>query len=137
MKRYIFNVKERNTGTVTVWADDEDEARELAESGEGTLDIDDGELIVGELVEIDEDDEDDEDDAQARANTERNAFLRSIREGMLVYWHDPANETSGDYTVWYVPDDPDEIDEYTIVLIANEVSEAEVTVSELRPVYRR
>lgn len=61
MKRYIFEVKERNTGVVTVWADDEDEARELAESGEGMLDIDDGELIVGELVEIDED-EDDEDD---------------------------------------------------------------------------
>lgn len=67
----------------------------------------------------------------------RKAWRENLREGMLVYWRDPAGETSGVYTVWLTHNTEDEIDEDTIVLIANEVSEAEVTVSELRPVYSR
>lgn len=56
-----------------------------------------------------------------------------IREGAKVYWLDPAHKTSGIYDVVKV-EMP--IEDDSIVLLSNGVSEAEVTPNEVfRPLY--
>lgn len=71
-------------------------------------------------------------------------FYRFIVEGAKVWWNDPAGETSGEYTILYVPFEFDEngqpVEQDTfasdaIILIGDGVSEAEVTPYELTPVY--
>lgn len=71
-------------------------------------------------------------------------YYRFIKPGAKVWWHDPAGETSGEYTVFGVPFefdergeliDPDNFALDTIVMIGNDFSEAEVTPNELTPVY--
>lgn len=80
-------------------------------------------------------DEDDDDTAY---------FYRFIKPGAKVWWNDPAGETSGEYTVWAAPFEFDERDELVesgtfgldvVVMIGTDNSEAEVTPSELTPVY--
>lgn len=71
-------------------------------------------------------------------------FYRFIKPGAKVWWNDPAGETSGEYTVWDAPFEFDENGELVeagsfgldvVVLIGTDNSEAEVTPSELTPVY--
>ena len=55
-----------------------------------------------------------------------------IKNGNLLYWNDPDNGiSSGDYKVISAPE---EVYEYTIILIASDQSEAEVLASELSPI---
>lgn len=70
-------------------------------------------------------------------------FYRFITPGAKVWWNDPAGKTSGKYTVLKVPFEFDEQGESikpetfasdAIILIGNEVSEAEVTPFELTPI---
>ena len=51
-----------------------------------------------------------------------------------VFWRDPADETSGYYTVCSGNDDVEEPSEDDIILICSSDSEAEVFPCELRPV---
>lgn len=53
-----------------------------------------------------------------------------LAEGNECYWKDPANETSGIYTIYEIRYD-DELAEDTIILIGNGSSEAEVTFNEI------
>lgn len=71
-------------------------------------------------------------------------FYRFIKPGAKVWWNDPAGETSGEYTVFSAPfefdehGEPIEPETFTsdaIILIGNEVSEAEVNPFELTPIY--
>lgn len=52
----------------------------------------------------------------------------NYKVGDCVFWHDPANQTNGSYTVLGIQEP---IDEDSIILIGNGVSEAEVTANEL------
>ena len=54
--------------------------------------------------------------------------------GQRVFWRDPADETSGYYTVCSGNDDVEEPSEDDIILICSSDSEAEVFPCELRPV---
>ena len=55
-----------------------------------------------------------------------------IKQGNLLYWHDPDNGLSdGAYRVVSAPE---EIEEDSIILIATDSSEAEVLASELSPI---
>lgn len=55
-----------------------------------------------------------------------------IKQGNLLYWHDPDNGLSdGAYRVVSAPE---EIEEDSIILIATDSSEAEVWASELSPI---
>lgn len=71
-------------------------------------------------------------------------FYRFIKPGAKVWWNDPAGKTSGEYTVFVVPFEFDENGELiepeafgsdVIIIIGDEVSEAEVTPFELAPIY--
>lgn len=71
-------------------------------------------------------------------------FYRFIKPGAKVWWNDPAGETSGEYTVWAAPFEFDEKGELVepetfgldvVVMIGDDNSEAEVTPSELTPIY--
>lgn len=50
MKRFLINFKEVSYGVVEVFAENEDEARELAEGYEGDLLVNQSELELGEVV---------------------------------------------------------------------------------------
>ena len=52
----------------------------------------------------------------------------NYKVGDCVFWHDPANQTNGSYTVLGIQEP---IDKDSIILIGNGVSEAEVTANEL------
>lgn len=54
--------------------------------------------------------------------------------GQRVFWHDPAGETSGYYTVCSGNDDVEKPSEDDIILICSSDSEAEVFSCELRPI---
>ena len=55
-----------------------------------------------------------------------------IKQGNLLYWHDPDNGLSdGAYRVVFAPE---EIEDDSIILIATDASEAEVWASELSPI---
>lgn len=54
--------------------------------------------------------------------------ITDLYVGQLVYWNDPANETSGYYTVLNIPDTNEED---AVILIGDGCSEAEVYASEL------
>lgn len=69
--------------------------------------------------------------------------MRKFKNGQRVYWNDPADETSGEYTVLdaheekysdYTDEDVKDYDD-RIILIGNGVSEAEVNAEELDIVY--
>ena len=71
-------------------------------------------------------------------------FYRFIVPGAKVWWNDPAQETSGEYTVYGVPFEFDDHGEPVepetfaldaVIIIGNENSEAEVTPIELTPIY--
>lgn len=71
-------------------------------------------------------------------------FYRFVKPGAKVWWNDPAKETSGEYTVYGVPfefdDHGEPIEPETfaldaVIIIGHENSEAEVTPTELTPVY--
>jgi hypothetical protein len=71
-------------------------------------------------------------------------FYRFLKKGAKVWWNDPEELTSGEYTVFEVPFefnehgepiDPDDFSLDTVVLIGNDHSEAEVPVCELIPIY--
>lgn len=57
--------------------------------------------------------------------------------GQRVFWHDPADETSGYYTVCSGNDDVEEPSEDDIIRICSSASEAEVFPCELRPVFKK
>ncbi len=70
-------------------------------------------------------------------------FYRFITPGAKVWWNDPAGETTGEYTVFGVPFEfneqgepvePETFASDAIILIGDEVSEAEVTPCELTPI---
>lgn len=50
MKRFLINFKEVSYGVVEVFAENEDEARELAEGYEGDLMVNHSDLELGEVV---------------------------------------------------------------------------------------
>lgn len=50
MKRFLINFKEVSYGVVEVFAENEEEARELAESYDGDLLVNDSYLELGEVV---------------------------------------------------------------------------------------
>lgn len=50
MKRFLINFKEVSYGVVEVFAENEDEARELAECYDGDLIVNKSELELGEVV---------------------------------------------------------------------------------------
>ena len=52
MKKYLFKYEETNIGCIEVYADNEDEARDLAYSGEGSIHIHKGDAYVGGLIEV-------------------------------------------------------------------------------------
>lgn len=55
-----------------------------------------------------------------------------IKEGNILYWHDPDNgKSNGDYKVFSVPE---EVYDDSVILIASDYSEAEVLASELSPI---
>lgn len=55
-----------------------------------------------------------------------------IKNGSFMYWNDPDNgKSDGGYRVISAPE---EVDDDSIILIANEYSEAEVPPSELSPI---
>ena len=55
-----------------------------------------------------------------------------IKNGNLLYWNDPDNgKSSGDYKVIFAPE---KVYENSIILIASDYSEAEVSASELSPI---
>lgn len=65
--------------------------------------------------------------------------MRKFKNGQRVYWNDPADETSGEYTVLdaheekyadYTDEDVEDYDD-RIILIGNGVSEAEANAEEL------
>lgn len=58
-----------------------------------------------------------------------------IKQGNLVHWHDPDNGLSNG--IYEVISAPKNINEDSIILIATESSEAEVSASELSPVKRK
>jgi hypothetical protein len=51
-KRYLFQFEEHNYGCIEVYAENEEEALDLAYSGDGTIHIHKGDAIVGELIEV-------------------------------------------------------------------------------------
>lgn len=51
-KMYLFQFEEHNYGYIEVYAENEEEALDMAESGEGTIHIHDGDTEIGELVEV-------------------------------------------------------------------------------------
>lgn len=60
LKRFLIEVKEISYGVVEVFAENEDEARELIESGDyDDFMVDDSEMILGNVVNV-EDIEDEE-----------------------------------------------------------------------------
>ncbi len=61
-----------------------------------------------------------------------NEYFDFVKVGSTVYWDDPDNKhSSGYYEVVKINDDGEPWELDTIILIANEYSEAEVTLSEL------
>ena len=52
MKKYSFEFEEHNIGCIEVDAENEEEALDLAWSGEGTIHIHKGDAYVGELIEV-------------------------------------------------------------------------------------
>ena len=54
MKTYFFEFEEHNFGVIEVYANSEEEALDMAESGEGTIHIHDGDTEIGELVKVTE-----------------------------------------------------------------------------------
>lgn len=52
MKKYLFQFEEHNYGCIEVYAENEEEALDLAWSGEGSIHIHKGDVIVGELIEV-------------------------------------------------------------------------------------
>lgn len=58
MKTYLFKFEEHNFGVIEVYAENEEEALDLAWSGDGTIHVHDGDAHVGELIEVIDDDED-------------------------------------------------------------------------------
>lgn len=50
MKRFLINFKEVSYGVVEVFAENEDEARELAESYDGNLLVNKSDLELGEVA---------------------------------------------------------------------------------------
>ena len=57
--------------------------------------------------------------------------------GQRVFWRDPADETSGYYTVCSGNDDVEEPSDDDIIRICSSASEAEVFPCELRPVFKK
>lgn len=56
-----------------------------------------------------------------------------IKQGNLLYWHDPDNgASSGAYRVVSVPE---KIEDDSVILIASDTSEAEVLPTELSPIH--
>lgn len=59
--------------------------------------------------------------------------MNTLTIGQDVWWSDPENKTSGSYLVLEIRKDPnDGLDDNTIILIGNGVSEAEVEACELQ-----
>lgn len=56
-----------------------------------------------------------------------------IKVGNTVFWHDPEGYSDGEYEVISAPEE-EEMDDDSIILIANDCSEAEVFPTELSPV---
>lgn len=54
MKRFVFKIEERSVGVVEVYANSEDEARELAEEYEGMLHIKESDITVGDLMHVED-----------------------------------------------------------------------------------
>ena len=64
-------------------------------------------------------------------------FWSFVKPGTKVIWNDPANETTGTYTVHELKDFSSDDDEWymdNIVLIGNGITEAEVFLSELQEI---
>jgi len=57
MKKFMFEYDEVCRGVVIVYAENEDEALEMAESGEGEVFINKSQEEVGALIEVSEDNE--------------------------------------------------------------------------------
>lgn len=56
-----------------------------------------------------------------------------IKVGNAVFWHDPEGYSDGEYEIISAPGG-EEMDDDSIILIANDCSEAEVFPTELSPV---
>lgn len=54
MKTYLFKFEEHNFGVIEVCANSEEEALDMAYSGEGTIHIHKGDANVGELIQVTE-----------------------------------------------------------------------------------
>lgn len=54
MKKYRFEYREECVGVIDVYAETEDEARELAESFDGDVQVYKGNPEIGELMEIED-----------------------------------------------------------------------------------
>lgn len=52
MKRYLFQYEETNIGYIEVCAESEEEALDLAWSGEGEIIINKGDASIGRLIEV-------------------------------------------------------------------------------------
>ena len=63
--------------------------------------------------------------------------VQVFHPGQRVFWRDPADETSGYYTVCSGNDDVEEPSDDDIIRICSSASEAEVFPCELRPVFKK
>ena len=63
--------------------------------------------------------------------------VQVFHPGQRVFWRDPADETSGYYTVCSGNDDVEEPSDDDIIRICSSASEAEVFPCELSPVFKK
>ena len=52
MKEFRFEYEETTSGVIVVYAETEEEARDLCFEGEGCMDVVDSDLYVGKLLEV-------------------------------------------------------------------------------------